>query len=189
MARAERPAPPAQLLRAGENGSPCSLPARYLKMLTERAATSRTVIAETADSIPSPTRRASSPLTPLRRDTSLTPSWLSQTSHCAALTFPPFGLGSRRWLLPVSSVPRILRSRDVHRSGKAGKHTRIVSSTAFGAVAVRLVRRERVEVVSTAAWVEPGEPVDGFLAETPQARRWRFMPDRRAAQIERPVLS
>lgn len=68
----------------------------------------------------------------------------------------------------------------------------IARRPAFDVVPVRLVRRKGVEVVSRAVGEEPGEeslPVEAFLAETPEARRGGLMPDRRAAPIERPVLS
>lgn len=62
----------------------------------------------------------------------------------------------------------------------------------FGVVQVRLVRRERVEVVPTAARVEPREeplPVEAFLAETPQADRRGLVPEGQIARIECAVLS
>jgi hypothetical protein len=60
----------------------------------------------------------------------------------------------------------------------------------LGVVQVRLVRRERIEVVATAAGKESGEEslrVKAFLAEPPEAYRGRRMQDGRVPAVERPV--
>jgi len=134
------------------------------------------------------------PLTAVRSDRSLTPSRSPRACRGrAAVAFPAFGVRRRgRLLLVVVPLGR-LRPRGVHCTGLAVRRRRwIVCRTTLDVVHIRLVRRERVEVVSRALGEEPGEeslPVEAFLAETPEARRGRLMPDRRVAAIERPVLS
>ena len=135
-------------------------------------------------------RRVRLQLNGLSFDRSLTPS-PSPRAPCrgAAVTFPAFGVVRRGRLLLVFAPLLGLRRRGVRCTGRAAEYRRtgVVCRTAFGVVHVRLVRRERVEVVSTAVGEEPGEeclPVEPFLAETPEAHRRRLVPDRRVAAIK-----
>jgi|SRR5579884_77219 len=134
-------------------------------------------------------------LTAVRSERSLTPS-SSPRASCgsAAFTFPAVGVGRRGRLQIVVAPLRRLRPRGVRYTGRATdrRSSGAVCRTAVDVVPVRLVRRERVEVVSPAVGEEPAEesqPVEAFVAETPEARRRRLMPDRRVAAIEQAVLS
>src|SRR5581483_1143956 len=105
-----------------------------------------------------------------------------------------FGVARRGRLLLLVAVLVGLRPGGVHYTGRVTRRREraAVCGPCLGVIHVRLVRRQRVEVVSTAVGEEPGEeslPVEAFLTEPPEARRGRLMADRRVAGIERPVFA